>query len=130
VLVVGGLVVQVKGNRRLRVWGNPLAPLTRGQRTRLIAGVRGRGPVLPEQLPLAKYMAELLVNQRTALTGQLGLVVLFAGQWVLSPTEWRLTMVVVLSLIFGAATFFLRRDVGRAREFLDRYPDPSERSVP
>jgi hypothetical protein len=129
VVIVAGLVLQLKGNRRLRVWSNPMAALTRGQRKQLIADVRGGGAVEPARLPLARYMAELLVHQRTALTGQVGLVVLFAGQWVVSPTAWRLNMVALMFVIWSASMFFLRRDVGRARAFLDRHPDPAEPSA-
>jgi len=126
VVIVAGLVLQLKGNRRLRVWSNPMAALTRRQRKQLIADVRGGGPVDPARLPLARYMAELLVHQRTALTGQVGLVVLFAGQWIVSPTAWRLTMSALMFVMWSVSTFFMRRDVGRARAFLDRHPDPAE----
>jgi hypothetical protein len=129
VVIVAGLVLQLKGNRRLRVWSNPMAALTRGQRKQLIADVRGGGAVEPARLPLARYMAELLVHQRTALTGQVGMVVLFAGQWVVSPTAWRLNMVALMFVIWCASMFFLRRDVSRARAFLDRHPDPAEPSA-
>jgi MFS family permease len=125
VVIVAGLVLQLKGNRRLRVWSNPMAALTRQQRRQLIVDVRGGGAVDPARLPLARYMAELLVHQRTALTGQVGLVVLCAGQWIVSPTTWRLTMTAVMFVIWSASMFFLRRDVGRARAFLDRHPDPA-----
>ena len=129
VVIVAGLVLQLKGNRRLRVWNNPTVALTRQQRKQLIAAVRGAGPVDPARLPLARYMAELLVHQRTALTGQVGLVVLFAGQWIVSPTAWRLTMSALMFVMWSVSTFLLRRDVGRARAFLDRHPDFSGRSA-
>jgi hypothetical protein len=126
VVIVIGLVFQLKGNRRLRVWSNPTSALTRRQRKQLIADVRGGGAVEPGRLPLARYMAELLVHQRTALTSQVGLVVLFAGQWIVSPTRGRLALVVLGVVIWSVSTFFLRRDVGRARAFLQRHPDAAE----
>lgn len=122
VVIVVGLVVQVKGNRRLRVWRSAMAPLTRGQQKELVAIVRGRAPVVPGRLPLVRYMAELLVHQRSALTGQVGLLVLFAGQWIVSPAAWRLAMVALLAVMFSVAAVFLRRDLARARQFLARHP--------
>jgi hypothetical protein len=124
VVIVAGLVVQLRGNRRLHVWRNPLAPLTRAQNKELIAQVRGRREPVAEHLPLARYMAELLVHQRTAMTGQIGLLLLFAGQWIMSPTAWRLVVAAVLAGTLLLAMPFLRRDVARGRAFLDAHPAP------
>ena len=124
VLTVVGLVVQLRGNRRLHVWRNPLAPLTRAQRKELVAQVRGRGEHPGERLPLARYMAELLVNQRTAMTGQAGLLLLFAGQWVMSPATWRLLGAAALAVLLLLGVTVQRRDVVRARAFLEAHPAP------
>ncbi|MCF6506504.1 hypothetical protein E9549_03640 [Blastococcus sp. MG754426] len=48
--------------------------------------------------------------------------VLFAGQWVVSPTAWRLALVAVLSVVLGIAALHLQRDVARVRAFLGRHP--------
>jgi hypothetical protein len=124
VVIVVGLVVQLRGNRRLHVWRNPLAPLTRAQRKELVAQVRGRGEHPAERLPLARYMAELLVHQRTAMTGQIGLLLLFAGQWIGSPSTWRVLLMAVFAVVVLVGMPFVRRDVVRARAFLEAHPAP------
>jgi type VI protein secretion system component VasK len=69
-------------------------------------------------------MAELLVHQRTAMTGQVGLLLLFAGQWIGSPTPWRLILTGVFAGMVLLGMTFVRRDVVRARAFLESHPAP------
>lgn len=113
VLAVAGLVVQLKGSRRLHVWRNPLTSLTRAQRREL----RGRSP-------LARYAAELTVHQRSGLPGQAGLLLLFAGGWIGSPSVWRAVFAAVLAVVLALSVAVARRDVVRARAFLDAHPAP------
>jgi hypothetical protein len=126
VLALIGLVAILKANRRLRAWHNPLAPLTRQQRKQLVAQVRGRAPVQPERLPLARYTAELLVNQRLAWVTQFTLLILWAGMWIADPTWWRLAAATAFALLALVGGFFVRRDADRAQHFLDSWPAPEE----
>jgi hypothetical protein len=123
-LAVVGLVAVLKANRRLRVWRNPLAPLTRQQRKLLVAQVRGRAAVQPERLPLARHTAELLVNQRLAWITQFAIFVLWSGMWIADPAWWRLAAASAFALLAFAGGFFVRRDVHRAQRFLEFCPAP------
>jgi MFS family permease len=124
VLALTALVAVLKANRRLRVWGNPLAPLTRRQRKQLVAQVRGRSAAEPDRLPLARHMAELLVHQQLVWVTQLSMLVLWAGNWIADPTWWRLAPVVGFGALALTGGYFVRRDVTRARRFLETHPAP------
>jgi hypothetical protein len=126
VLMVVGLVLQLRGNRRLRVWSQPFAVLTRGQRKELAAMVRGRAPVREDRLPLARYMAEATVHLRTQVTAQIGLLLLFAGQWLTTPGTARLVIVLGYAALLAVAIPFFRRGAARAQRFLDAHPTEVE----
>jgi hypothetical protein len=122
VLMIVGLVVQIRGNRRLRVWSQPFAVLTRDQRKEVAAMVKGRAPVRKDRLPLARYMAEATVHQRAQVTGQIGLLLLFVGQWLSRPGTVRLVIVLGYAALLAIAIPFLRRGVVRAQRFLEEHP--------
>ncbi|UOY03413.1 hypothetical protein [Blastococcus sp. PRF04-17] len=124
VLVVVGFVLQLRGHRRLHAWRNPLAPLTRAQRKELADQVRAGSAEPADRLPLARYTAELLVHQRTAMTGQVGMLLLFAGQWIASPRALPLALASVFALLVVLSATIFRRQVRRARDFLDAHPAP------
>jgi MFS family permease len=126
VLAVVGAVAQIRAARALRAWHNPLAALTREQRKQLLAQVRGQAPAEAATLPQARYLAQALVQQRAAPVSQFGLVALFAGQWIMSPTAFRLVLAVLLAVLAVVGVPLLRRDAGRARAFLLAHP-PTER---
>lgn len=126
VVTVVGAVTQVRAVRALGAWRSPLAPLTREQRTLLLAQVRGRAPVDAARLPQARHLAEVLVQQRTAPVSQFGLLALFAGQWIMAPTAFRLALVGLLAVLTLVAVRLLRRDASRARAFLLAHPAPGQ----
>jgi len=128
VLMIAGLVVQLRGNRRLTVWRTPLAPLTRAQRKELADAVKGKASVRDERLSLARYMAEVVLHQRTQLTGQVGLLLLFVGQWLTSPSVVRLGIVAGYGVLLAVAVPFLRRSASRAQRFLEAHPTPDVRA--
>ncbi|SNS33855.1 hypothetical protein SAMN04488107_2273 [Geodermatophilus saharensis] len=94
--------------------------LTPAQRRQLLAGVRGRRPVEPERLPLARLLAEQLVHQRAQVVMSAGLGILFAGTWVAEQTATRLTVLLLWAAVACVAGPLIERDARRARRFLDR----------
>lgn len=124
VVMVGGVVVQVRATRPLRAGNGPLTRLSGDQRKQLLAQVRGRAPVDPALLPLLRYTAELTARQGTAVVGPMGLVLLFAGQWVVDPEAWRLVGALGMGVAASAAAWFLRRDAARTRRFLAEHSRP------
>jgi hypothetical protein len=116
------LVVQFRALRRTRAWGSPLHVLTRRQRKELLAAVRGRVPVVPERLPLARHLAELLLVQRLALLVQAGMMVNFVGLWIADPEPYRLVVAAVFCISLLVAGLLLQRENRRAKRFLDAHP--------
>jgi hypothetical protein len=121
VLQLTGVVLLWRGARRLRLWSSPLSVLTSPQRRQLLAVVRGRRPVEPERLPLARLLAEQLVHQRAQLVASTGLGILFTGSWIAEQTTTRLVVVLVWLVVALVTGPLLARDARRARRFLDRH---------
>ena len=116
------LVIQFRGLRRAGVWRSPLHVLRFGQRRELLRQVRGRGPDVPERIPLARHMAEVLLTQRLALPVQAGLLLNFAGLWIADPRTYRLVLIVVLGAVLLGAGIAFRRENRRARRYLAEHP--------
>ena len=93
-----------------------------GQRKELAAQVRGRRSVEPARVPLARLMAEQLVHQRTVFVTNLGLGILFVGQWIASPSVWRAVLGGAYAVLVTEAFLFAQRDARRAQRFLDEHP--------
>jgi hypothetical protein len=121
--MVVALVVQFRALRRTRGWSSPLYVLTRRQRKQLLAGVRGQAPVVPERLPLARHLAELLLVQHLALPVQAGMMVNFVGLWIADRQPFRLVLVAVFGAALLVAGLLFRRENRRARRFLAAHPD-------
>jgi hypothetical protein len=126
VLQVFGVVMLWRTNRRLRAWSSPLSALTRSQRKELLAQVRGRRPVQPARAPLARLLAEQLANQRTVMTANLGLGILFVGQWIADPTLWRMAIAVAFGATLVVGWPFVQREASRARRFLEEHPPATD----
>ncbi len=94
---------------------------TESAQRRLTAQVRGRRPVDTDRLPLARLVAEQLVVQRTGTAANLGLEVLFVGQWIADPSTARAVIAVSYGLLLAALWPFLYRDIRAARRFLTRH---------
>ena len=127
-LQIAGLVGIVRTGRRLRAWNSPVAVLSRGRRKELLAQVRGRRPVEPERIPLARLLAEQLLSQRTLLVANTGLGISFVGQWIASPTTWRAVATAALGLLLAAGWVVAQRDARRARRFLEEHSSPTAES--
>jgi hypothetical protein len=122
VLQLAGVVAGVRSVRRVRAWSSPLAVLTAGQRKELVAAVRGRRSIALDRLPLARLLAEQLLVSRTSVAANLGLEVLFIGQWIADPATWRAVIAVSYGVLLATAWPFLHRDIRAARRFLLAHP--------
>ncbi|MDP9429893.1 MAG: hypothetical protein M3Q47_13915 [Actinomycetota bacterium] len=116
------LIRQRRGLRRLHAWRSPLLVLTARQRKELLAQVRGKAPVDPARVGLARLLAEGLLQGQAALGLNLGLMVMWAGQAVAQPSWWRVGVATAFMLLCAASAPFLRRDARRAQAFLDTHP--------
>jgi hypothetical protein len=121
-LQLTGVVAAVRSVRRVRAWNSPLVVLTAGQRKELVAAVRGRRSIAPRCLPLARLLAEQLLVSRTSVAANLGLEVLFIGQWIADPATWRAAIAFSYGVLLATAWPFLHRDIRAARRFLLAHP--------
>lgn len=104
-------------------WSSPFRELTMRQRKELLQQVRGRSPVVPERIRLARYSAEEMLGRRGALVIQTGLVVIFLGMWIADRSLVRTVLTLLFVAVFTAAAVQSHRDAVRARRFLDEHPD-------
>ncbi len=124
-LQLTGVVAAVRSVRRVRAWNSPLVVLTAGQRKELVAAVRGRRSIALDRLPLARLLAEQLQVSRTSVAANLGLEVLFIGQWIADPATWRAVIAVGYGVLLATVWPFLRQDIRAARRFLLAHPTPA-----
>ncbi len=130
-IAVAGLLLQAFGlvamsrNNRTR-WRSPLAALTRRQRKELLAQARGLQPIEPARLPLARDMAQQLINQRALMVANSGLGIAFTGQWIASPAVWRGVLAIGYGVVLAVAWLFIQRDARRARRFLEDHPSSTD----
>jgi hypothetical protein len=122
-LVLAGLVAQRRANGGRVRWNLPTAVLRRAQIRELLAQIRGRAPLDPRRLGLARDLASRLVNQRGTIVLVVGIVLLNVGQTVAFPTWWRITLTGGFLVLFGVGVGFQVRDARLAKEFLDRHPE-------
>lgn len=121
-LQISGVVAMWRRNRRLDAWHSPLMVLTHKQRKYLLDQVRGRRPVEPARLPLARLLAEQRLSQRTALVSGLGLAVGFVGLWVANPTWWRAGLAIVYALFLAVAGPLALNQMRPVKRFLAEHP--------
>ncbi len=123
-LVAGVAVVrQICGLRRRRGWRSPLLVLTPQQRKGLLAQVRGKAPVHPDRVALAREVAHGLLQQRAGLGIHLGLTVMWTGQAVFQPSWWRVFAASAFAVLYALTGVLLERDARRVREFLAAHPE-------
>lgn len=125
VVVVGG--IGLKRSRQLGfAWRAPTQVLNRAERKQLLQQVRGRRPVVPAQLPLARDLAVRATRLSHQLVWALGIVIMMAAE-PFDGSGSRSLSIVVVSLVavsYGAAAVLTRRDIARARLFLSQHADP------
>ena len=132
VLLAVGLVVEVAGfvvMRRAGLlrkdrWAVPAAVLTKTQRALLRDQVRGRAPVDPTRLPLARDGARRIVAQRGQVVLVVGVLFLLVGQAVSDPGLWRAVLAGAFVVFYAVVVWALERDARRAERFLAAHPAP------
>jgi MFS family permease len=109
---------QVRRSSWREGWRTPLPLLRMSQRRHLTREVLGRAPADPAHVPLGRHLATLFVRQSLEPRLALGVVVLIAGQLVLSASWF---WAVVLALMVAGWPVTVRRN-RRAQAFLDAHP--------
>lgn len=120
-----GLVLAVRTGRRLRAPESSRSLLTHSDQEELLAQVRGRRPVEPDQMPLARLRAERMLNERTMTVSWCGLEISWVGGWIADPAAWRAVTAVGYGLVLLVGWLVQRPDVRRARRFLEEHPQPA-----
>jgi protein-S-isoprenylcysteine O-methyltransferase Ste14 len=105
------------GNR----WHAPASVLTWAERRELRREVLGRRPLDPAHLLVARDLAQRMTRTNGMLAMYSGFLLGQVGQNLSSPHPWRLALLAVVTLLFSIAGLLTRRDVGRARAFLDQH---------
>jgi hypothetical protein len=85
------------------------------------AEVRGRVPADPAHLPLARDLAQRLIDQRRPWVVLSGIAVLQVGQAIGMPATWRVLMAGGLTMLFVVGAALSVREARRCRRFLDRH---------
>jgi len=123
-LEVAGLVAAWRAGWWKDLWRRPLTVLTRHQRKLLLQMVRGKAPVEPTRLPLARHTAEQLVAQGQLVGIYVGLVLVWIGNAVLDPSTGRFWFTAVLVAGYAALFALLLRQRAAAQRFLGAHPEP------
>ncbi len=127
---LGGAVL-IAGARLARPYGRrasmpgPLQALDDGQRAALRDQVRGRAPVRPETVGLARLQADWMCEQRTAGALQEASAVVYLGFWTASWLWWAGLLAAVFLALAVTASVPARRDAASAERFLAEHPDPT-----
>jgi hypothetical protein len=110
-----------------RTWRTtqPESALTRAQVKELSAEVRGRAPVPPDRLGLARHLAQRLARQRALLPFWSGLVLVQAARFIDAEDLGDLLLPAVSVGCFVLLLVLLIRQSGHGRAFLRRHPAPS-----
>jgi hypothetical protein len=82
--------------------------------------------VVPEQIRLARHSAEELLGRRGGLIPQTGLLISFVGFWIVDRSLVRTLLTLDFVAVYAVVAMQAHRDAGRAHQFLDRHPAPSE----
>lgn len=137
-LVIGLVVAVVKVVRLMRsgglwsAWCAPTRVLSRVERKRLLQQVRGRRPVVPAQLPLARDLAVRLTRQRLDPVMTLGVAMIMAAP-LFNGYGIRTESIIGISLMavsYGAGAVLMPREITRARLFLAQHPEPNPPARP
>lgn len=104
----------VSDNRSSRLWA-----LSSRERRHVLAQVRGRRPVAPDELPFVRHIAENVRSQRWLLRMLLGLLLMQLGSAIMDAGPPRVVSF-ASGVVLAAAGSLLLRDLRLADRFLDR----------
>jgi hypothetical protein len=127
-LIVGGLVHHFRSGVWRASSRSPALVLTRSQRRELSAQIRGRTPVQPERVRLARYVADLAggPHARRFFTLLLtGLVLELVGQLITFPSTWRLIYTGAFLVVYVVLVGVVARRWRQIQGFLDRTRSPA-----
>jgi hypothetical protein len=128
VVLVVGLVGYFRSGVPQAAWRSPALVLTRAQRRGLSAQIRGRTPVQPERVRVARYVADLAAgpNVRRFLTFLFtGLILELIGQLVSRPTTGRLVYTGTFLVVYVVLVGVIARRWRQIQGFLDRTRSPA-----
>jgi hypothetical protein len=131
ILIVVGIgfeVVTFVRARRTRAWNwsSPTAVLSWRQRRRVGRQLRGKAPVLEDELVVLRAAAEFIgVQSRNTQPLVLGLVIMNVGQVVQSTSAFVTATSVVVLVVFAWVAVLLPRSVRQMGAFLDEHPAPT-----
>ena len=77
-------------------------------------------------LPLARHLAETVAGQRILIVINLGILLIWTGQLIASPSAWRLGLVVLYAAVTRLTCPWILRNERRARRFLADHPAPGD----
>ena len=119
-LEVTGFVLLVRAGQWGARWKTAVSVLTRAQRRSVLRQMRGRAPVVPEQLPVVVDLARRVVLMDRLLLVFAGLVVLQTGNIGDEPV-WLLVLLLlgVVAVTVGAVALLVERR--RALRFLQQH---------
>jgi MFS family permease len=120
---LAGLVLQVRAGNWGARWRAPTSVLTRAQKRALLKQVRGRIPLDPRRLALARDLATRLTRQRGSLVIMIGVMVLNLGQVIQRPAVWHVVLTGALVVLFAVAFIVQGRLDRQARRFLEAHPE-------
>jgi hypothetical protein len=118
VVLIVGLVGYFRSGGWRDAWRSPALVLTRAQRRQLSAQIRGRAPLEPDRVRVARYVTELAAGPRARkffaflLTG---VVLELIGQLISMPGTGRLIYTGVALVVYAGLVAFW---IGRQRQML------------
>jgi hypothetical protein len=119
---VAGLVILVRSGRWGQAWRAPTAVLSRRQQRYLLAQIRGRRPVDPARLALARDLAERLADQRGSAVLVVGILLINLGNALLDPSVFRFWLMAVLVVAYVSVLPVTVGQIRRMRRFLAANP--------
>jgi hypothetical protein len=125
VLMIAVHVAHSGAVRHTRGWGRPMHWLSRREHKELVRQVRGKDPLVPEQLPLARHTAGMVLVQRPPLAAPSAFLLVVVGQYIAMPDTVRFLLAAAMAVAVVAAEVHVRRDVRRTQRFLaENQPAP------
>jgi hypothetical protein len=116
VVLAIGFVGHVRSGGWSAAWRSPALVLTRAQRRELSAQIRGRAPIEPDRVRIARHVTELAAGPRTRRFNTcllIGLVLEVSGQLIATPSIFRVVYTGVALVGYAIAVVVV---VGRQRQ--------------